>query len=113
MPAPNTKTCRQRLLDLLSAEQLGGLDLSQRLGIPEKEVYAHLEHVRRSAAARGLRFVLHPAACLSCGFVFKERRRVTRPGRCPACKGTHLRSPTYGIQRPGGSRGRKDEGIDD
>ncbi len=103
MPAPDTKTCRQRIFDLLCRENLGGLDLSQRLGIPEKEVYAHLDHVRRSAAARGLRFVILPAACLSCGFVFKERRRVTRPGRCPECKRTHLRSPTYAIQTRAGS----------
>jgi predicted Zn-ribbon and HTH transcriptional regulator len=86
------------MIALLSEEEMGARDISQSLGIREKEVYAHLPHISRSVAARGKRLVILPARCLGCGFVFEDRRRFTRPGRCPRCKGTHLQIPMYRIR---------------
>ena len=73
------------------------LDLSQALGIREREVYPHLEHVARSAGGQQKRLVLIPPVCLNCGFRFPERRRLTRPGRCPKCRATHLERPRYRV----------------
>ena len=89
------------MFEELCAGAKSALELSRILRVAEKEIYTHLEHVRRSAAARGDRFVMHPPRCLQCGFAFEERRRVTRPGRCPKCKGTHLERPTYEIEGKG------------
>ena len=92
------ETIRQQIIGLLSAEEMSAIDLSQALGIREKEVYEHLPYIARSVAARGKELVIRPSLCLKCAYEFKDRKRFTRPGRCPQCKGTHLQRPTYEIR---------------
>jgi len=94
-PENQPGTVRQRIVHLLEEEELSARDISQRLGIREKEVYDHLTHIARSMNARGKRLRVPPFACLGCGYVFKERERFTRPGRCPRCKGTRVQTPVY------------------
>lgn len=91
------QTARREIIELLGQEELTARDISQFLGIAEKEVYGHLEHTSRSAAAKGVKLIVTPAACLACGYVFRDRKRLTRPGRCPKCKGSHLKSPAFRI----------------
>jgi hypothetical protein len=55
-------TLRQRLADLLAERAMTARDLSQALGIPEKEVYPHLAHVARSARTRGRKLIVRPFA---------------------------------------------------
>jgi predicted Zn-ribbon and HTH transcriptional regulator len=88
-------TIRQKIVLLLKEKDMTALDLSRSLGIREREVYEHLAHIGRTLAAKGYRLVVPPFACLGCGYMFRDRGRYTRPGRCPRCKGTHLQSPTY------------------
>jgi len=92
------KTIRQRILDSLSEGPMSGLEISQALGIREKEVYDHLPHIAQSSMRQGKKLLIHPACCLSCGYSFKNRKRFTRPSRCPLCKGSHLQRPTYEIR---------------
>ena len=91
------QTERQIIIDLLNESQLNARELSQRIGIQEKEVVAHLSHIKRSLKAKHKKLVIGPAVCLLCGYVFRERRRLTRPGRCPACKKSHIQSPQFRI----------------
>jgi predicted Zn-ribbon and HTH transcriptional regulator len=91
-------TIRQKIIELLSDEMMDARQLSGEVSIREKEVYDHLRHIARSLAAKGNKLGMEPARCLSCGYVFKDRRRLTRPGRCPHCKNSHLQSPAYYIQ---------------
>ena len=91
-----TLTTRQQMIILLQQERLGARDISQTLGLPEKEVYKHLEHIASTARRLGYRLETEPkAACLACGFIFKERQRLTPPGRCPKCRATHLSEPLF------------------
>lgn len=90
-------TIRKRMIELLSESPMDGRELSGRLGIREKEVYRHLEHVRRSVAREGRKLAVTPAQCLACGYAFKDRSRLTPPGRCPRCRHTRLSYPVYGI----------------
>jgi predicted Zn-ribbon and HTH transcriptional regulator len=91
-------TIRQEIIELLSAGMMDARQLSREVSIREKEVYDHLTHIARSLAVKGYKLGIQPAQCLSCGYVFKDRQRLTRPGRCPRCKNTHLQSPAYYIQ---------------
>jgi len=93
------RTLRQRLAELLREQEADALELSQALGIAEKDVYAHLEHIQRSAAAAGGELSVTPSECLACGYVFADRGRLTRPGRCPRCRGTRVSRPSFRIRR--------------
>lgn len=90
-------TLRKEMIRLLEADGLDARELSRILGIREKEVYAHLAHIARSVKAGGRKLTVLPFDCLSCGFVFRERTRFSRPGRCPKCKGTRVAYPRYQI----------------
>jgi transcriptional regulator len=99
LPAP--QTARQRMVELLTGSRLSSYQLAQLLGIPERQVEDHLAHVVKTVARdRHKRFVLEPSACQDCGFVFRERRRLTRPGRCPRCRSEGITAPRYGIDAP-------------
>ena len=91
------KTLRQEIIELLEIDQMSGRDLALCLGIKEKEVYPHLEHIAKTVAARGKIVSIKPSRCLDCDFVFKNRKRFTRPSRCPRCKSTHLETPLFRI----------------
>ena len=95
---PSLKTTRQEMLRLLKEEgPVSAHDLSKRLGISEKEVYVHLPHVSKSASAQKLKLRVIPPQCLNCGYPFRDRTRFTPAGRCPRCKGTHLKMPAYEV----------------
>jgi predicted Zn-ribbon and HTH transcriptional regulator len=91
------QTIRQKIIDLLSRQEMGVRQLSGQVGIQEKEVIEHLSHIARSLAVRGKKLTIRPAECLLCGYVFEKRQRFTRPGRCPRCKKSHLQSPGFYI----------------
>jgi predicted Zn-ribbon and HTH transcriptional regulator len=92
------KTIRQRMIDLLSDNEMNARELSQALGIREKAVYEHLSHISRTVAAQRKKLFILPFRCLTCGYVFKERNRFNPPGRCPSCKNAHLQRPMYVIR---------------
>jgi predicted Zn-ribbon and HTH transcriptional regulator len=82
---------------LLSEGDCTARDLSQILGVREKEVFAHLVHIARSVVPQRKRLLVIPSECLSCGYVFDARKRFTKPGRCPTCKGERIQEPRYRI----------------
>jgi len=90
-------TIRQQIIDLLRDQEMDARELSREVSIREKEVYDHLTHIAKSLAAKGNTLSIQPARCLSCGYVFKDRQRYTRPGRCPRCKKSHLQTPSFFI----------------
>lgn len=91
-------TVRQQIIDILSQSEETALSLSRQVRIREKEVCEHLGHIARSVSARKQELVIDPSQCLDCGFTFKERRRFTRPGRCPKCKGQRITEPAFHIK---------------
>lgn len=93
------RTPRQRLVDLLIGSRLSSHQLAQMLGIPERQVEDHLTHVVKSLARDPhRRFILEPSGCPDCGYIFRDRRRLTRPSRCPKCRGEGITAPRYGIE---------------
>lgn len=93
----NVQTIRKQMIFLLNKAEMNARDLSRAMGIREKEVYEHLSHIARSVAAQGKKLSIRPFRCLECGYVFLDRQRFTRPGRCPRCKRSHIQEATYQV----------------
>jgi transcriptional regulator len=96
---PPERTARQRIVELLIGARLSSHQLAQILGLPERQVEEHLSHVVKTMARdRSRRFILEPSACPDCGFVFRDRTRLTRPSRCPRCRAEGITPPRFGIE---------------
>ena len=90
-------TVRSALREVLREGPLTARELSARVGISEKEVPGHLDHVARSLRHSSDRLRVEPAQCLVCAFVFKERTRLTKPSKCPVCRGQRVDPPRFVI----------------
>jgi predicted Zn-ribbon and HTH transcriptional regulator len=92
-------TVRAALREALRAGPLTAHELSARVGVPERQVAEHLEHLGRSLRAAGPeRLRVEPARCMACGFAFKKRDRLSRPSRCPVCRSQRLDPPRFAIE---------------
>ncbi|WP_155319747.1 transcriptional regulator [Desulfosarcina alkanivorans] len=91
------RTPRQQIMDRLRQESMTALELSQALRLPEKDVYRHLAHVQKTIAGRRGKLTVTPSSCRACGYTFTDRRRLTRPGRCPRCRESRIDHPVFRI----------------
>ena len=82
-------TIRRHLHELLTQEPRSVSSLARELGLRRGDVEADLQHMLRSAAARGDRIEVLPARCKNCGFEF-GRDRLTKPSRCPDCRASRI-----------------------
>ena len=98
IPRFEVETTRHALIELLREQTLSAKDLSAEIRIPEKEVFGHLEHIRRSIYAAGGILEVIPAQCRRCGFIFIKRGRLTVPGKCPVCRHEAITEPQFRIR---------------
>lgn len=96
-PRQTIQTARERLRQALTGCSLSARELSQVSQLSEREVLDHLQHLQKSLKSEGQPLVITPATCLDCDFVFQKRDRLTRPGKCPVCRSTHLAAPRFGL----------------
>jgi transcriptional regulator len=92
------ETIRDALRRALSRAPMTLRELSAEVSVSERDLPEHLEHLEKSLRAEGSRLVIAPPRCRKCGFVFRERARLTRPSKCPRCRGTHIASPQASIE---------------
>ena len=99
IPAPSHDTVRHLIMTALEDGPVDAKDISALVGIPEKEVAGHLEHIHTTLHRSGRRLLVQPAECVKCGFVFVKRERFTRPGKCPVCRSGSIHAPAFSIRR--------------
>jgi transcriptional regulator len=105
-------TIRQSIIFVLKDQEMTAKDISQAVGIREKEVYEHLVHIARSKIAEG-KFIPIPSTCKNCGFVFRKRERLTPPGKCFICRSEAITPPRFIIRTsPQKGRGEPDRTVD-
>jgi len=92
------ETARRALRAALGSEPQSAKELSALLGIAEKEVLEHLEHLERSLKSEGHELAVLPARCLACGFSFRTRDRLKRPSRCPECKSERIEAARFSLE---------------
>lgn len=98
VPPERNETARKEIVSFLKEQTLSVRDISGYVRIPEKEVYAHLNHIKKSIARDKLKLIVDPATCKKCGFVFKKRERLSKPGKCPLCHHEAIEEPLYSIR---------------
>ena len=89
---------RKELLNILTTQPRSVSSLARELGLARGDVEGDLAHVIRSARAAGHRVVVQPARCRACGFTFGGDK-LSKPGKCPACRGTWLYEAQISIER--------------
>jgi len=92
-------TPRRRLIDLLTAEPRSTSSLAREMGLRRGDIEEDLRHALRTAIAEGHAIEVIPARCKDCGFLF-DADRLSKPGRCPSCKGSRLFEPLIRLVQP-------------
>lgn len=92
------QTIRQQIIELLRDSVMSVREMSQEISLPEKEIYEHLNHIHRSISVHGGKLIVAPYQCADCGYVFLDRKKLTKPGRCPKCKKSHIQPAMYHIE---------------
>jgi hypothetical protein len=110
-PPDRSMTVRAALLAELRHGPITARELSARVRIPERDVAEHLAHIERSLHKSKEPLCTEPPSCLSCGFVFRKRERLTRPGSCPKCRGTHIEAPRFWIESRAQEPSRRDDDL--
>jgi predicted Zn-ribbon and HTH transcriptional regulator len=92
-------TVRKALLDRLAGQPRSVSSLARELGLKRGDMEEDVRHALRSAQAAGYVVEIVPARCRSCGFTF-DQRKLSKPGKCPECRGTRLFEPQIAIYPP-------------
>lgn len=88
------RTRRQRIVDLLSEEEMDFHALRAALEVPVHVLKTDLDKVRRSADLR-----VEDPRCPACGFVFRGRsgKHLHPPSRCPECRNERIQGPFFRV----------------
>jgi len=98
IPVERHETVRQKIISVLEGQTFSAKDISADVMVSEKEVYEHLEHIQKTLNKRDRNLIITPAECKKCGFVFRKRDRLKKPGRCPVCRGELISEPLFSIK---------------
>ncbi len=100
IPVERKETIRQTILGILEVMVLSAKEISTQVAITEKEVYEHLEHIRKTATGKkGYKLKVYPPVCKKCGFEFIKRDKLRKPGKCPVCRSESIKEPLFSIKR--------------
>ncbi len=89
-------TVRQQIAEMLRQPRTSS-SIAHELKLTRDEVEDHLKHLLKSAKTAGQSVKVEPARCRNCGYTFSQDK-ITKPGKCPECKGTHLYEPLIQIK---------------
>lgn len=91
-------TIRQEIIDALAGGPQTIRDLSQTVGIMEKDVAGHLPFIEKSLKRQGKTLLSQPYQCINCGFVFEGRKKFSKPGKCPSCRKERIDPACFWIE---------------
>jgi transcriptional regulator len=97
-PVERYDTIRKYLCVLLEERAMSAKEISAVVRIPEREVHGHLEHVRKTLHQTDRHLLVEPARCEKCGFIFRKRARLSKPGKCPLCHSQLILPPLFAIK---------------
>jgi transcriptional regulator len=89
---------RRDLIPLLLGKPMTLSEIAHAVHETPKEVIDALTHLAKSSKHADYELVVTPAECRKCGFEFRTDK-FSRPGKCPACKGTWIYEPLFEVKR--------------
>jgi len=89
-------TVRRQIGDMLKQPRTIS-SIAHELKLTREDVEDHVKHLLKTAKAEDQAVNVEPARCRSCSYVFDETK-LTKPGKCPKCKGTRLYEPLIQIK---------------
>jgi predicted Zn-ribbon and HTH transcriptional regulator len=72
IPVSMHHTIRHEILSALEQRPRSAGEISREVRISEREVYDHLEHIRKTASRSARHLIITPAECRKCGFIFSK-----------------------------------------
>ena len=96
-PLEREETIRKSIIDLIEVESLSSKEISGYVRISEKEVYEHLGHIQKTMSHKNRKVGMTAPRCKQCGFKFKKRDRMKKPGKCPICRNESIEEATFFI----------------
>ena len=90
---------RKDLIEFLRNNPMRVAEIAKLCGVPLKEAEDDLKHLMRTLKRSVYRIHVYPAACRKCDFVFSAEK-LTKPGKCPRCRGTWIEDPLVEITSP-------------
>lgn len=90
------QTRREALIELLEMRPWSPRELAAESSIRIRNLEDELRHVRKTV---GKRFEVEDPVCARCDFVFRRRKRLTTPSRCPECRNERIDGPWFSITR--------------
>ena len=98
IPVERQETTRKEITTLLSERSYTAREISTAIKISEKEVYDNLEYILKTIHRDNRKLVITPYQCRKCGFIFKKRERLKKPGKCPLCRSESIEDALFSIQ---------------
>ncbi len=98
IPIDRQETIRQKIISALKGQTLSVREISVIARITDKEVHDHLDHIKRSINKRIHSLIIMPAECRKCGFVFRKREKLKKPGKCPVCRSETIKEQLFSIR---------------
>jgi predicted Zn-ribbon and HTH transcriptional regulator len=89
-------TQRQQIAEMLKQPRTIS-SIAHELKLTREDVEDHVKHLVKTARAAHQSITIEPARCRSCGYVFDESK-LTKPGKCPKCRGTRLYEPLIQVK---------------
>lgn len=94
----SNQTIRQKIITLLEHRAMTVKDLSQEVGVMEKDVGFHLASIEKSLRHQKKKLRMSPSCCLKCGFEFSGKSMFKRPGKCPSCRSERISLALFRIE---------------
>jgi predicted Zn-ribbon and HTH transcriptional regulator len=94
---------RKDLIDMLMGNQMTVTAIARVVDEPPSRIADDLQHLLRSLQHMDYKALIDPAKCRACGFEFSPEK-LTKPSKCPECRGTWILEPKIEIQRKSENR---------
>ena len=88
---------RRNLIPVLLDKKMSLSEIARAVQEKPADVIDALRHLAQSCRHGDHDLVVTPAECRKCGFEFSSDK-ISRPGKCPKCRGTWIYEPLFEVR---------------